>query len=387
MKKNVLLLVPSFRLGGQEQLLLRTADIFKDDYNIYIAVLTMKDCVYDIAYDVIDLNIPAQKGTINKVINVLRRVIKTRKLKKELKIDVSVSFGSTANIQNVFSKANDRIITSVMGYGSLIDSATGKLWNHIMYKKADAVICVSRNMAEDLTKLYRIDSNKVFNVNSPYDIDALFRKSREEAEGYNFTFPTIVTMGRLNKVKGYWHLIKAFSLVKKMYPSAKLVFVGDGEDREKLGRLAKDKNIADSVIFAGFHKNPLKILSKCDIYVMSSISEGFPNAMVEAMACGLPIISVDCKTGPREILTKENLHKVADDIEYGNYGILTPPVIASENYQADVIEQCDHLLGEAINKLISDRVLFDRYKKISPQRAADFSCETYYKKMKSIIEG
>jgi len=387
LKKNVLLLVPNFHLGGQQQLVLRTADIFKNEYNIYIAVLTMKDCVYDISYDVIDLNIPARKGIILKLINTFRRMIKTRKLKKELNIDVTISFGMTANIQNALSRVNDRVIVSVMGYGSLINSIIGKLWNRILYQKADAVVCVSRNMAEDLAKLYRIDSIKIFNVNSPYDIDELSKKSKEKAEGYSFDFPTIVTMGRLHKVKGYWHLIKSFSLVKKKYPNAKLVFIGDGEDREKLESLAKDMDIADSVIFTGFQKNPLRILSKCDIFVMSSISEGFPNAMVEAMACGLPVISVDCKTGPREILTRDNLHKVADDIEYGDYGILTPPVTASENYMVDVLEQCDYLLGEAINNLISDRVLYDSYKKISPQRAADFSCEAYYIKMKSIIEG
>jgi len=387
LKKNILLLVPHFSLGGQEQVALRTADILKNDYNVYIAVLTMKDCVYDIPYDVIDLDVPARNGIIFKVINVFRRVRKTRRLKKELKIDVSISFGTTANIQNVFSKVKDRAIVSVRGYSSLVDNVIWKLFDRILYNKADAVVCVSRKMAEDFVKLYGIDRKKVFAIYNPYNIGELHRKSVETFDGYSFSFPTIVTMGRLNKIKGYWHLVKAFSQVKKIYSDAKLVFIGDGVDQEKLGNLAKDMNIADSVIFTGFQINPHRILSKCDIFVMSSISEGFPNAMVEAMACGLPVVSVDCMTGPREILTNGNINMVTEDIEHGDYGILTPPVTAMENYQADAIEHCDYILGKAINELLADRTLLDRYKKISPQRAADFSNEEYYEKLKIVIEG
>lgn len=386
MRKNILLLVPNLNLGGQQQVLLRTADILKDEYNIFIAVLTMKDSVYEVNYNVIDLNIPAGKGLVMKVVNVFRRVIKTKKLKRELKIDVSISFGSTANIQNVFSKANDRIIASVHGYESIINSISGKIWGHILYSKADAMVCVSKNMSNELASLYRVDNSKIFTVNNPYNLEELYNKSKEDIEGFSFSFPTIVTMGRIDKVKGYWHLIKAFSLVQDKHPEARLLFIGDGKDMHKLDGLVKKLNLSSSVIFAGFQKNPLKYLSKGDIFVMSSIHEGFPNAMVEAMICGLPVISTDCKTGPREILTKDNLYKVADEIEYGDFGVLVPPANGQENYRADYIEKSDHFLADAINNLIEDPLLYKKYKDISQKRATDFSYTNYYKKMKNIIE-
>ncbi len=386
MIKNILLLVPNLNLGGQQQVLLRTADILKDEYNIFIAVLTMKDSVYEVHRDVIDLNIPAGKGLVMKVINIFRRVIKTRKLKRELKIDVSISFGSTANIQNVFSKTNDKVITSVRGYESIINSVSGKFLGHMLYSKADAVVCVSKSMSYELASLYRVENSKVFTVNNPYNMDELYNKSKEPVKEYDFTFPTIVTMGRMDKVKGYWHLIKAFSLVKEKHPEARLLFIGDGKDMYKLDELVKELNLSGSVIFAGFQKNPLKYLSKADIFVMSSIHEGFPNAMVEAMICGLPVISTDCKTGPREILTKDNLFKVADEIEFGNFGVLVPPANGQENYRADDIEQSDNFLAAAIINLIEDPLLYKKYKDISSKRATDFSYANYYKKIKSIIE-
>ena len=136
-------------------------------------------------------------------------------------------------------------------------------------------------------------------------------------------------MGRLVREKGFDLLLKAFSTVKKSYPEWSLTILGEGSLRSELECLSQSLDIVNSVHFLGRVKNPYEYLQQADIFVMSSRFEGFPNALCEAMACGLPVISTDCPSGPPEI--------IRDGVD----GIL----VKNENVEA---------LTEAMSHLISD---------------------------------
>lgn len=130
-------------------------------------------------------------------------------------------------------------------------------------------------------------------------------KEIDEFEGFEEGYKYVVTAGRLTKQKGQWHLIRSFSKVLESIPNTKLVIIGKGKYLEKLIQLSKDLGIQDKVIFTGYVNNPHKIISKCDVFAFPSLFEGFSNALLEAMACNIAVVSSDCDSGSREILAPE----------------------------------------------------------------------------------
>jgi glycosyltransferase involved in cell wall biosynthesis len=114
----------------------------------------------------------------------------------------------------------------------------------------------------------------------------------------------------MKAVKNHQLLLRAFARLDR--PDARLMFVGDGNGREALLSLARELDVAERVIFAGFRSDPTPFYLTADLFVLSSDYEGFGNVIVEAMACGTPVVSTDCPSGPGEIL------------EGGRYGRLVP---------------------------------------------------------------
>jgi glycosyltransferase involved in cell wall biosynthesis len=112
----------------------------------------------------------------------------------------------------------------------------------------------------------------------------------------------VLAAGRLHKQKGYAHLLLAFARVVEQRRSH-LVILGEGDDREELQGLANSLGIAPYVHFLGYASNPLAYMRHAAVFVLSSLAEGFGNVIVEALACGTPVISTDCPHGPREILS------------------------------------------------------------------------------------
>src|SRR5699024_1692708 len=133
----------------------------------------------------------------------------------------------------------------------------------------------------------------------------------------------IMNMGRLVEEKGQWHLIRAMKYVTQEIKNAKLIIMGVGELESYLKVLVEQLNLVNNVKFLGFKRNPFKYIKNSDLFVMSSISEGFGNVLIEAMACNVPVISTDCRYGPREILEPQSdFNSSTNKIEYCEYGVL-----------------------------------------------------------------
>jgi glycosyltransferase involved in cell wall biosynthesis len=123
--------------------------------------------------------------------------------------------------------------------------------------------------------------------------------------------PVILGVGRLNEQKDFQTLLRAFAnVLKKRH--AYLVILGEGEERSSLEVLSEELNVAHRVHMPGFVRNPYKYMARSDVFVLSSKFEGFGNVIVEAMACGCPVVSTNCRSGPTEIL------------ENGKWGRLVP---------------------------------------------------------------
>ena len=123
----------------------------------------------------------------------------------------------------------------------------------------------------------------------------------------------IVAMGRLESQKGFDVLLRAFAKCRADFPDWSLVIIGEGEDRLSLGSMASELGVADAVTMPGLVRNPFAVLRSADLFVLSSRCEGFPNALLEAMAVGMAVVATDCRNGPRHI------------VRHGIDGVLIPP--------------------------------------------------------------
>ena len=133
----------------------------------------------------------------------------------------------------------------------------------------------------------------------------------------------------------------------------------------------------------GFQENPFAYLAKSSLYVLSSYSEGFPNALVEGMTF-LPAVAVDCRTGPREIFSDGPCSRTCTGVEEADYGLLVPP--AADRLWHDEITADDRILAEAMLRVLKDPALSQRLKIAAQARAEEFSCERYRAKLIELLE-
>jgi glycosyltransferase involved in cell wall biosynthesis len=181
------------------------------------------------------------------------------------------------------------------------------------YHRAHHVIAVSKGAAQDLVSL-GIAENKVKTIYNPAITPDLVDKAQEPLKHSWFTIeglPVILGVGRLAPQKDFTTLIHAFANLNQQH-SARLIILGEGEDRPKLESLVKSLGLDAQVSLPGFVDNPFSYMKHSSVFVLSSLYEGMPNALLQAMACGIPVVATDCPNGPREIL------------EDGKWGRLVP---------------------------------------------------------------
>lgn len=183
-----------------------------------------------------------------------------------------------------------------------------------LYPRADGVIAISRGVAEDVVATSGADPERVHVASNPVLTPEVMRQAGEPPSHPwcgERDVPLVVGVGRLTRQKDFPSLLRALAILRERR-AVRLLILGEGEDRAALERLARDLGIESAVDLPGFSPNPYAIMAHADVFALSSAWEGFGNVLVEAMAVGLPVVSTDCRSGPREIL---------DD---GAFGTLVP---------------------------------------------------------------
>lgn len=210
---------------------------------------------------------------------------------------------------------------------------------------ANQIIVTSKNMAEEFHRFSRLPENKIKIIYNPLPIETIKEKSLMPIDNFlniSDEIPIILAVGRLVKVKDFHTLVKAFYLVQKKVP-AYLFILGDGELKLELKKFIQDLGLDNKVKILGFKQNPYNYMKNSKVFVLSSLREGFPNSMVEAMACGCSIVATDCTGGTSEIL------------EYGKWGKIVP--VGDEVLMAEAIL-------ESLNTLPNPNI-YERVQKFS----------------------
>lgn len=364
-------------------------------YNKTVIIFDAENSTYNLDGNVINLNIKGKKTILGKIYNTIKRIVKIRKIKRENNISTTISLLPNPNLVNILSKVDDKIIVSERSFMSKhFKGLLGKIYKLIyktLYNKAYLVVAVSKVVKEDLISNFGIHRNKVKVIYNFYDVEKIALLANDpllEKEEELFEKPTVITVGRLDDAKGQWHLIRAFSKIKEEVTDAKLIVLGEDTGlKEYFETLSKELNILKDVHFLGFKKNPFKYLSKAGIFVFPSLFEGFPNGLSEAMACGLPVISSDCQSGPREILSPSMSIELptVEDVTYAEYGILVPTCDGNK-YAAEIdLTTEENILAKAVIEVFKNKEMRKKYSMLSKERVRHFHKNNIIKEWENII--
>ena len=397
--KHIGLLISAMNSGGAERVVSHLTHILNRDYHVHLILFEDTYMEYSCAGRIHNLNVPAEKGNVYVKLKLLKqRIQRLKVLIREEKLECVVSFLDTPNFVNLLAKVPGcRKVISIRNYSSLENSRSmiGALTNiamKLLYKRADCVVPVTKLIEKDFHENYGISLNKLHTIYNPYNFEDMHEKGSvplkpEEQSFFDSGF-VFVNVGRIMYQKAVWHLVKAFSLVHNQHPDARLVIVGEDFTKGKLTKLLDDLNICDCVLLTGRTRNPYQYLQNADCYVLSSLFEGFPNALVEGMACGCAVIAADCKSGPREILFEDvDLNASLDEITEADYGILVPALEPEENWDASVITDGERKLAQAMQMLLHDPEKRNYYAKCAAVRSRTFDYEAAGKEFSCVIEG
>lgn len=322
--KNILILCATMQKGGAERVISLLLKELENEQNIKVHFMMMEDGIdYDLPKSITPIILSnSKKSGVKKLLELPFIAMKLKKYIKENNINIVMSFLYRPNYINILAKifgSNHRSIINIRSTTSryknegLLGKVNLFLINNL-FDKSDLIISNSKGVDEDLKSLMSI-TTKTKVIYNPVDIEYINSK-KYICEDVDFEFREdkkyIISIGRLIPLKRNMDLIKSFYGLQKNDDSLELIFLGDGILKDDLINDCLKLGIKEKVHFLGNVKNPFYYLTKSDLFVLNSEIEGFPNVLVEAMACGLPVISSDCKSGPREILEDEK------------YGLLYP---------------------------------------------------------------
>jgi len=364
MKKKVLFFIPFFRAkgGGLPKVASTLILKFADEYDISIITLFHYQEKYPYKGKYFTLKVK------NYYTGAITKLIYLQKLIKSISPDIIISFMFYTSfwiipIMYLF-KINAPLIISV---NSNPDSQYKKkiYFKYLLkflfpLKKVTAIVPVSKELKTVLAQKYRISKLKMIPIYNGVNIEKIKQMALEKIDNHEkiFNNPNIIkfiTVGRLSAEKGHKYLIEAFTKVLKEIPNSKLFIIGEGKTRIQIEKMIQDRNLNNSVSLMGFLQNPYNYISRSDIFVLPSLSEGLPYALIEALICKIPIVSTNCETGPNEIL------------ENGKYGILTKV--------ADSQDLADKMIS-----LAKDEKARINLSNISHRRIKAFENETFIKK-------
>ncbi len=362
---KVALLVGTLNSGGAEKMMVQLANAF---YNAGVSVdllLVNKTGPFlkEVQPGVQIHNLSAVKG-VKSVIFDLRKFLRKNEVDAVISTQPHVnsilgfaSFGISKRPLIIMREAS----TPSHKYSGINSVST------FLYKKgyrfADHYVAVSEGVKKDMMGVYNLPESKITAIHNPVIDNSIEKLSKQKTGDPWFDDPEkpiILAIGRVVPLKNHSMLIKAFARVRE-FKDVRLVILGDNllapDHTKVLIQLIQDLHLSNHIKLPGFVPNPFSYLSRASLFVLSSDYEGLPGTLIQALACGCPVVSTDCPSGPAEILNNDR------------YGKLVPV--------GDV---------DAMTSSILDSLEEDYDKELLKVRANDFSAEKAGQKYLSLIE-
>jgi glycosyltransferase involved in cell wall biosynthesis len=336
--RHIGLFLPSLRGGGAERSMLDIAEGFVARGDRVDLVLANAEGPYleqiQGNINVINLAVPRVRKSLPGLIRYLRM----------RRPEVLLSTPDRANIIAILARGLAglplrlfvREATTMSQ--SLLRTSPFNAWKRLqlvrhLYPKADRICAISRGVAEDLHDFVKLPKNKIEVVYNPVVTPSLLAQADQPIDHPWFLpgqVPVVLGVGRLSLEKDFSTLIRAFAH-QGLRRRARLMILGEGEQRGKLENLIAELDLGEAVELPGFVKNPFAFMARSALFVHSSFQEGFGNVIVQAMAVGTPVVATNCRSGPAEIL------------EDGRYGRLVP---------VGVVEAMSQAINEELTKNI-----------------------------------
>jgi glycosyltransferase involved in cell wall biosynthesis len=309
MKPYLIIFLPSLEGGGAERAFVELANQFvKLGVNVDFVCAKLKGQYIDEVNSGIKL---VDLSTTNKFIMLIRLIRYIRKKKP----DAILSGLDMPNIITVLACIISNYADKCFISERTVLSIFYKRFHPIrfiflkplfkyFYSNSKLIICNSYSAKVDLINNLGIRESKCHVIHNSVDIEQINILSAETIniiEGRIFNKPFLCAIGSLTTLKDFATLFRAFCIVRKSY-LCNLVVLGEGKERRELEKLAVELNIDKFIIMPGFDKNPYRWLFKADVFISSSLLDGCPNALLQALACGTPIVATDCPGGTAEIL-------------------------------------------------------------------------------------
>ena len=353
-------LIPNMMHGGAEKVvqnILNEMLIQKPDFKVHLILANKEgDLLFDLnkKIKIIDFKKKHVKNCLFDLIKYL----------KDEKPDYLISSLDYMNIIASFahklSNSNSKLILWEHSILSIHSKKTisksiffNKVLIRIFYNRANRIIAVSKGIKKDLIKKFRISSEKVMVIYNPVYNSKIILQSKKKEDIIKFKQKYIVAVGRLVKEKNYFNLIESYKKLIDLdgVSNVDLVIIGEGPERQNIIRKIMELNLDNNVFLIGYRPNPFPVIKQSLVFVLSSDYEGFGLGIIEALALKKQIVSTDCPTGPREILSD------------GKFGILVPKNNPME-------------LARGIQKIINGEIRFND--ELLLKRAQDFSIKKIF---------
>ncbi len=369
MKKNIVIVVSAMNLGGAQRVVSILCDHWsQEDYQVtLISTYTgAKVNHYQVSNDVSMLHLSNSKMFAkNKFINLIWKLIQLRRKIRQLNPDVVISFLTRVNVATSLSimGLNTSLIICERTWTPFATLNKKLFWFYrILFKKVREVIVQTDKSKSWLNQNFPENKSTVIPNPVVYPLPLHNERSIKPDSLVNKDKRIILASGRMHKYKQFDLLIRAFNAVKERYSQWELVILGEGEERLELKNLVDDLELGSMVKLPGSVGNISEWYERADLFVLSSSVEGFPNVLLEAMTYGLPCVSFDCDTGPRDM------------IQDGVNGLLINP---SEKVAG---------LENALLKLISDKDLRINISKNAILLREKYSVENIMRKWDKTLE-
>ena len=402
MKKRIALVVNSLSGGGAERTVSNLSRGLSEKYDVDIVLNDDEHIDYPYKGKIISLHMlpdMERMGMVYQLVAVVKRIHVLRYLKKSGQYAAALSFSEMTNAANVLS--GNRYTKTIV---SVRNSVSKRKERGIKQKvvlsfilpfvcrRADLTVSCSREIEDDLVEYYKLPHHKSRTIYNGLELPRIREKAAtclsEEKKSKFEGKRLIVSAGRMTYQKGQWHLLKAIKKLKEDGFPVYLLLLGDGELRPDLEECVIRLGLADCVSMPGFVENPYQYMAHADAVVMPSLYEGFSNVILEAMACGVPVISTDHETGAREILAPDTEYraKITERIEECAYGILVPVCHGDIREDMAMASKEEILMAEAIKRILTDDKLAERYRQASCQRAEQLDIKLICRQWVDAIE-